>query len=116
MLLSAQSFEFVFQAELFLFEFRDSNLIAGGVRHLSVDKLLQFLMFISDFPDMSLYGHRIASQFQGYEIRPLIKTLVTSRLPLNLPDRKPDSHSLPNGRPLPETGLANRFALAYKDG
>jgi hypothetical protein len=35
------------------------------MRHFRVDLLLQFPMFIREFPDVTLYGHRINLTVQG---------------------------------------------------
>jgi hypothetical protein len=58
MLLNSQSFEFVLQAELFFFEFGDAHFVPTGMRHLGLNLLLQPSMFIREFPDVTLYGHR----------------------------------------------------------
>jgi hypothetical protein len=50
------------------------------MRHLCVYKLLQLLMFIREFRDMSLYGHRPASLLKGHEIKSLIASFVTPSL------------------------------------
>src|ERR1700682_32076 len=50
------------------------------MRHLCVYKLLQLLMFIREFRDMSLYGHRPASLLKGREIKSLIAAFVTPSL------------------------------------
>ena len=65
-LLHSQSFEFVLQAELFFFELGDAHFVPTRMRHLRVDLLLQLLMFIREFPDVTLYGHRFNLTVQGH--------------------------------------------------
>jgi len=48
----SQSFEFVFQPELFFLQSRHAQLIPPAMRHFGFYKFLQFLMFICDFPDV----------------------------------------------------------------
>ena len=64
-LLHSQSFEFVLQAELFFFELGDAHFVPTAMRHLRVNLLLQLPMFIREFPDVTLYGHRFNLTVQG---------------------------------------------------
>ncbi len=90
MLLNSQSFEFVLQAELFFFELGDAHFIPTHVRHLRVNLLLQLPMFIREFPDVTLYGHRFNLTVQDAQIRSLIAPVVTpSELVTQEGPRKP---------------------------
>ena len=46
---------------VFLFKGGDAQLVPSRMRHLRFYKLLQLLMFIREFLNMSLYGHRCPS-------------------------------------------------------
>jgi hypothetical protein len=47
------------------------------VRHFRLDLLLQLLMFIREFPDVTLYGHHANLTVQHAQIRSLIAPFVT---------------------------------------
>ena len=77
MLLHSQSFEFVLQAELDFFGLGDAHFVPTAMRHLGVNLLLQLPMFIREFPDVTLYGHRFNLTVQDAQIRSLIASVVT---------------------------------------
>jgi hypothetical protein len=45
----SQSFQFVFQPELFFFQGCNAEFVPRGMRHFSFDKFLDSLMFVCDF-------------------------------------------------------------------
>ena len=73
-LVRSQSLEFIFQPELFLFQFRDLHFIPCQLGQFRVYKLLYFLVFFRNTLNMRLLrlcGHRSPSCVEGDKIRSL---------------------------------------------